>query len=68
MRLLGEILYSLHDVINKYIMEKKYCSVYELSAFSGLFMLFYTGTLSILNYYVLYIDDIGEYFSNFHII
>ena len=68
LRLLGEILYSLHDVINKYIMEKKYCSVYELSAFSGLFMLFYTGTLSILNYYVLYIDDIGEYFSNFHII
>jgi hypothetical protein len=32
LRLLREILYSLQGVIDKYIMEKKFCSVYELSS------------------------------------
>ena len=30
LRIIREILYSLQHVINKYIMDKKFCSVYEL--------------------------------------
>ena len=68
LRLLREILYSLQDVINKYIMEKKFCSVYELSFYEGIIYLILIGILSIFNYFYLKIDDFGEYFSNFNYI
>ena len=49
LRLIREILYSLQDVINKYIMEKKFCSVYELSFYEGIIYLILIGILSIFN-------------------
>ena len=68
LRLLREILYSLQDVINKYIMEKKFCSVYELSFYEGIIYLILIGVLSIFNYFYLKIDDLEEYFSTFNYI
>ena len=66
LRLLREILYSLQDVINKYIMEKKFCSVYELSFFEGIIYLILIGIFSIFNYFYFGIDDFEEYFKSFN--
>ena len=66
LRFLREIIKSLHDVIDKYLMEKKYCSVYEISLFTGLFNLILFTILSIFNYYYLKIDDFEEFINNFN--
>ena len=66
LRLLREIIYSFYDVINKYIMEKKFCSVYELSSFTGFFLLILLGILSLLNYYFFKLDNFIEYYNNFN--
>ena len=42
LRFLGEIIFSLIIVINKYIMEKKFCSPYELCFYQGFIGLFLT--------------------------
>ena len=66
LRLLREILYSVHGVINKYIMEKKYCSVYELSSCRGIFTLIFLGIFALLDYYLfLWDNNLEEYFDNF---
>ena len=67
MRFLREILYSLHDVINKYIIEKKYGSIYEISLFNGIINLILLGIFSIFNYYFFDFDKFEEYFDNFNI-
>ena len=67
MRFLREILYSLHDVINKYIIEKKYGSIYEISLFNGIINLILLGIFSIFNYYFFDFDKFIEYFDNFNI-
>ena len=64
MRFLREIIFSLVDVINKYLMEKKFCFVYELTFYSGFFGAILYGIFSILSYYYLKIDDFGEYYDN----
>ena len=66
LRFLRKIIKSLHDVIDKYLMEKKYCSVYEISLFTGLFNLILFTILSIFNYYYLKIDDFEEFINNFN--
>ena len=66
-RFLREIFYSLYDVVNKYLMEKKYCSVYELCFFIGLINLILFGIFSIFNYYFLKIDDFEEYLNNLNL-
>ena len=66
--LFGEILYSLQDVINKYIMEKKFCSVYELSLYGGIIYLILLGIFSIFNYYYFKFDNFEEYTNNFNYI
>jgi len=66
LRLLREILFSLREVIDKYIMEKKFCSIYELSMYNGLINLILLGIFSILNYYYFSIDNFEEYFNNFN--
>ena len=68
LRLLREILYSLQDVINKYIMEKKFCSVYELSLYGGIVYLILLGIFSIFNYYYFKFDNFEEYTNNFNYI
>ena len=64
-RLLREILYSAHDVINKYLMEKKFCNVYEILLSNGIILLILLGLFSIFNYYLYSIDDFKEYFNDF---
>ena len=66
LRLLRESLFSFHDVINKYIMEKKFCSVYELCLYNGIICSILLGIFSIFNYYLLKIDDFEDYFSQFN--
>ena len=66
--LFGEILYSLQDVIDKYIMEKKFCSVYELSLYGGIINLILLGIFSIFNYYYFKLDNFEEYTNNYNYI
>ena len=51
LRFLREIIFSLVDIINKYLMDKKFCSVYEITFYSGLIGLILYGILSIFSYY-----------------
>ena len=64
-RFLREILFSLNDVVDKYILLKKYGSIYEISLFSGIINTILFGIFSILNYYSLKVDDFKQYFNNF---
>ena len=66
LRFFREIAISFREVVNKYLIEKKYCSVYELSFFMGLINLILFGIFSLLNYYYLKIDDFAEYINNFN--
>jgi hypothetical protein len=66
LRFLREIIFSLVDIINKYLMDKKFCSVYEITFYSGLIGLILYGILSIFSYYFFKLDDFGEYFNNFN--
>ena len=66
LRLLREILYSCFEVINKYLMEKKLCSVYELIFWNGLIGLILLGMFTIFDYYFFYLDDYKEYFNKFN--
>ena len=69
LRLLKETIYSLFDVVNKYLMEKKFCSVYEILFFNGLINLFLFGAFEILNYYYydyLKMDDLWKYYNDFN--
>ena len=67
LRLLREILHSSVDVINKYIMDKKYCSIYAISLSNGVINLILLGIFELFNYYYFKLEDLGEYFSNFNI-
>ena len=66
LRFLREILFSLHDIVNKYVMEKKYCPVYELVLYNGLFCLLLFGIFSIFDIYFFHLDNFNEYFDNFN--
>jgi len=65
LRILRETLYSSIDVINKYLMEKKFCSVYDLSLYTGIIDVILYIIFGIFNYYFLKLDDFEKYFSNF---
>ena len=65
LRILREIVYSLSSVFDKYIMVKKFCSVYEILLTDGvintiLFILF-----AVLDYNFFEFDNYEEYFNNF---
>ena len=66
LRFLREILLSLHFVLVKYTMEKKFASVYEMSLFNGIINLIILGIFSILDYFFFGIDNYEEYFNNFN--
>ena len=66
LRFARESLYSLHDVINKYIMEKKYGLVYEVCFFNGLLCSILLGLFYPINHYFLHLDNFSEYFDNFN--
>ena len=67
-RFIREIFSSLQDVINKYAMEKKFCSVYELTFYTGLINSILFTIFGLINYYALKlkeIDDFDSYFKSF---
>ena len=60
-----EILFSLYNVIAKYVMEKKYISVYEFSFYVGFFNLIVLIIFSIFDYYFFHIySNYGDILSN----
>ena len=65
-RFLREILLSLHFVIIKYIIEKKFVSVYEMVFFNGIINLLLLGIFSIFDYCFFGIYNYSEYFNNFN--
>ena len=65
-RFLREILYSFHDVINKYIMEKKFGSIYEIALSNGIITLILLLIFAVLDYNFFGLDDYEEYFNNFN--
>jgi len=66
LRLIREVLYSLGNVINKYLMEKKYVSVYELSVYTGVINSIFFGIMEIIDHFYFDLDDLDAYFSNFN--
>ena len=68
LRLLRDIIYSIYEVINKYLMEKKFSSVYEIAFFNGLIALVLLGIFSVFDYYFFKMDNFREYFNNFNYI
>jgi hypothetical protein len=67
MRIIRETLFSLNDVLNKYMMEKKFfCSPYEICLYTGLIDLIFYGIFEIFDYFFLELDNFGEYFNNFN--
>ena len=66
LRLLREILYSLHDVIDKYIIDKTFGSIYEIAFYTGIINLILLGIFAVLDYNYFDIDEYEEYFNNFN--
>ena len=66
LRLVREIVFSLHDIVNKYAMEKKFCSVYEISFYTGLILTVLFGTFAILDYFFFKLDNYKDYFEKFN--
>ena len=67
LKFLKQIFFALYNVIAKYVMEKKYVSVYEFSFYVGLFNLIVFLIFSIFDYYFLKWTKFMEYFDNFDI-
>ena len=66
LRVLREIIYSLTTVIDKYIMEKKYVSAYQILLCDGVITLIIFIIFAIIDYNYLGLDDYDEYFQNFN--
>ena len=67
LKFLKQIFFALYNVIAKYVMEKKYVSVYEFSFYVGLFNLIVFLIFAIFDYYFLKWIKFMEYFDNFDI-
>ena len=65
-KFIREILFSLYNVLAKYVMEKKFVSVYEFSFYVGTIILILLGIFSIFDYKFFGIDNYEEYFNNFN--
>ena len=66
LRFIREILFCFHDIIDKYVMEKKYGLVYEISLSNGIICTFLFLIFAILDYYFFKFDDFQSYFDNFN--
>ena len=62
-----EILYSLYNVLAKYVMEKKYVSVYEFSFHVGIITFISFFIFALFDYYIFKIFDYSKYFNNFDV-
>ena len=47
-------------------MEKKYCSIYEISFYTGVSNSILFGIMEIIDYYYFSLDNLDEYFGNFN--
>ena len=65
LRILREIVYSLSSVFDKYIMVKKFCSVYEILLTDGVVNTIIFILFAVLDYYYFEFDNYEEYFNNF---
>lgn len=61
-----EILFSLSSVIDKYTMEKKFGSAYELLVANGVINLTILIIFAIFDYFFFGLDDYNKYFDNFN--
>ena len=64
-KFLKEIFFSLYNVLAKYVMERKYISVYEFSFYIGIINFISFFIFAILDYYFFKIYDYDAYFNNF---
>ena len=67
LRLLREILCSSNDVLIKYLFEKKFCSIYEISLSNGIINTSLYIILAIFDHYFFKLDNFIEYFKKFNI-
>ena len=65
LRLISEIIISLHNIINKYLLDKKFCSIYEIVFYNGVITTSLFGIFAFLDYYFFHSDNFEDYFSNF---
>ena len=66
LRLVRETIFSSFEVLSKYLMEKKFCSVYEIMFWNGLIVSILVLIFSIFDYYFFHLDNFVEYFNNFN--
>jgi len=66
LRLIREIIYSLDDVLVKYTMVRKYCSVYEICLYNGLICSALLMLFALIDHYYFSFDNYEEYFKDFH--
>ena len=67
LRLLRETLVSLNDVHAKYLFDKKFCLIYEISLSNGIMNTFLYIILAIFDHYFIQFDDFSKYFDEFNI-
>ena len=66
-RVIREIIYSLTTVIDKYIMEKKLVSAYQILLCDGIITVIIFIIFAIFDYYFIgYFDKYDDYFTNFN--
>ena len=63
LRFLREILFSFHDVIIKYSIEFKFCSVYELCFYNGIICSILLFIFAIFDYFYFEVDRYIEFLS-----
>ena len=66
MKYLKEVFISFYNVIAKYVMEKKFVSVYEFSFYIGAINLILLGIFSIFDHFLFGLYNYEEYFNNFN--
>ena len=66
LRFVREVLGSLNDVMDKFVMERKHATPYEVCFFNGIICSILLGAFSLINHYHLHLDNFSEYFDNFN--
>ena len=62
-----EIFFALYNVTAKYVMEKNYVSVYELSFYVGVINFILSAIIEVFDYFFFKYDDLDKYFNNFDV-
>ena len=65
-RFIREIFFSFHDIVNKYAMEYKFCSVYEISFYTSLVLTVLCGIFEIFDFYFFHLENFKDYFDKFN--